>query len=66
MGQSQSTGMEDKKSRRGCAFVSINSLQSEQSDAVATAEDADGTAEDAEATSEDSNAPQVLVFVLLY
>ena len=55
-----------QKSRRGCAFVSINSLQSEQSDAVATAEDADGTAEDAEATSEDSNAPQVLVFVLLY
>ena len=48
-----------QKSRRGCAFVSINSLQSEQSDAVATAEDA-------EATLEDSNAPQVLVFVLLY
>jgi hypothetical protein len=42
----------------GCAFVSINSLQSEQSDAAATAEDADATAEDAEATAEDSNAPQ--------
>jgi len=55
-----------KKSRRGCAFVSINSLQSEQSDAAATAEDADATAEDAEATAEDSNAPQVLVCLLLY
>jgi hypothetical protein len=44
-----------KKSRRDCAFVSINALQSEQSDAAATAEDAAATAEDAEATAEDSS-----------